>query len=169
MSLRLHCSKITGQKFVRGQMTGTAGGKQDLAACSAPYHSCWHQPLWSSHVSCQHAQPPLLANMNTEMCSWGKSKRKTTLLEIEQMSDLGQWAHKLRNEFPGRRGNHTKSRRQDTPSGYVLNEGVKRGSQNYSTGGQPRQQEDNWVSKAALYRERKWKSKYSFWEFVINF
>lgn len=37
-----------------------------------------------------------------------------------------------------------KRRRQDTPNGYVLNEGVqKTGSQNYGTGGQPRQQEDN--------------------------
>lgn len=42
MSLRIHCNKITGQKFVRGEMTGTAGGKQDLGA---PYNSCWHQPL----------------------------------------------------------------------------------------------------------------------------
>lgn len=57
------------------------------------------------------------------------------LLEIGQMSDLGQRANELRNEFHGRRGNHMKSRRQDTPSGYVLNEGVKkRGSQNCGTG-----------------------------------
>ena len=151
-------------------MTGSAGVKQELGACSALYHSCWHQQLWSTRVSSQHAQPPLLANMNTEMCTWKNSKRKNTLLEIKQMLVLGQWANELRNEFPSRGGNHVKRRRQDTPNGYVLNEGVqKTGSQNYGTGGQPRQQEDNWVSKAALYTERKWKTKYLFWEFVISF